>query len=110
MFDEQPDGDPHGECAADIHRLTEENKTLRDTLRGIAESDWRKWDEEVRSPYEFVKWAKSRAQHTLVAIGAYSDGMTEADDMRFIERQSDELRRADFEAEMRLDAFGPKHG
>lgn len=23
MFDEQPDGDPHGECAAEIHRLTE---------------------------------------------------------------------------------------
>jgi hypothetical protein len=22
MFDEQPDGDPHGECAAEIHRLT----------------------------------------------------------------------------------------
>jgi len=23
MFDEQPDGDPHGECAAEIHRLQE---------------------------------------------------------------------------------------
>lgn len=23
MFDEQPDGDPHGECAAEIHRLHE---------------------------------------------------------------------------------------
>lgn len=21
MFDEQPDGDPHGECAQEIHRL-----------------------------------------------------------------------------------------
>ena len=21
MFDEQPDGDPHGECASEIHRL-----------------------------------------------------------------------------------------
>ncbi len=21
MFDEQPDGDPHGECAAEIHKL-----------------------------------------------------------------------------------------
>ena len=21
MFDEEPDGDPHGECAAEIHRL-----------------------------------------------------------------------------------------
>lgn len=24
MFDEQPDGDPHGECAAEIHRLSEQ--------------------------------------------------------------------------------------
>lgn len=23
MFDEQPDGDPHGECAAEIARLSE---------------------------------------------------------------------------------------
>lgn len=24
MFDEQPDGDPHGECAAEIHRLEQQ--------------------------------------------------------------------------------------
>lgn len=29
MFDEQPDGDPHGECAAEIHRLTVELTALR---------------------------------------------------------------------------------
>jgi hypothetical protein len=23
MFDEEPDGDPHGECAAEINRLTD---------------------------------------------------------------------------------------
>ena len=28
-FDEQPDGDPHGECVAEIHRLEEENRQLR---------------------------------------------------------------------------------
>lgn len=28
MFDEQPDGDPHGECAAEIHRLEAENAKL----------------------------------------------------------------------------------
>lgn len=56
--------------------LLEENKTLRETLQGIANADWRKWDEEMRSPGEFVKWAKSRAQHTLVAIGAYRDEVT----------------------------------
>lgn len=29
MFDEEPDGDPHGECAEEIRRLTEENARLR---------------------------------------------------------------------------------
>lgn len=28
MFDEQPDGDPHGECAAEIHRLQAEIERL----------------------------------------------------------------------------------
>ena len=32
MFDEEPDGDPHGECAAEIHRLEAENKELLDLL------------------------------------------------------------------------------
>lgn len=31
-FDEEPDADPHGECAAEIKRL-------RDALHGIAELD-----------------------------------------------------------------------
>jgi hypothetical protein len=29
MFDEQPDGDPHGECASEIHRLQAENEKFR---------------------------------------------------------------------------------
>lgn len=29
MFDEEPDGDIHGECAAEIHRLQAENAALR---------------------------------------------------------------------------------
>lgn len=37
---------------------------LRETLRGIAEADYRKW-EEFASPEEFVRWAKSRANHAL---------------------------------------------
>lgn len=31
-FDEQPDGDPHGECAAEIHRLEQEIERLQETL------------------------------------------------------------------------------
>ena len=33
MFDEQPDGDPHGECAAEIQRLTGEAAVMRELLR-----------------------------------------------------------------------------
>lgn len=33
MFDEEPEGDPHGQCAAEIHRLTEENERLRKALQ-----------------------------------------------------------------------------
>lgn len=32
MFDEEPDADPHGECAAEIHRLTEEVELRRKQL------------------------------------------------------------------------------
>jgi hypothetical protein len=32
MFDEQPDADPHGECAAEIHRLERVGRGLREAL------------------------------------------------------------------------------
>lgn len=32
MFDEQPDSDPHGECAAEIKRLTRDGRALRRML------------------------------------------------------------------------------
>jgi hypothetical protein len=35
MFDEQPDGDPHGECAAEIHRLQKEVDDLAALLRQL---------------------------------------------------------------------------
>ena len=37
---------------------------MRDTLRGICDADWRRW-EEPASPDEFVRWAKARASHAL---------------------------------------------
>ena len=37
-FDEQPDGDPHGECAIEIHRLQEELAAER-AAREKAESE-----------------------------------------------------------------------
>ena len=42
----------------------EELKRLRETLQGIADADWRKW-EELATPEEFVRWAKARAAHAL---------------------------------------------
>ena len=35
MFDEQPDGNPHGECAAEIHRLESEVVRLRTALNEV---------------------------------------------------------------------------
>ena len=35
MFDEQPDGNPHGECAAELHRLESEAVRLRTALNEV---------------------------------------------------------------------------
>jgi predicted subunit of tRNA(5-methylaminomethyl-2-thiouridylate) methyltransferase len=35
MFDQEPDGDPHGECAAEIHRLQRLNAELLEILHAI---------------------------------------------------------------------------
>jgi hypothetical protein len=48
MFDEQPDSDPHGECAAEIHRLRDALESVRqygyDTLSGRVDGpDDREW-------------------------------------------------------------------
>lgn len=44
--------------------LVEENRRLREVLQSIVDADWRKWH-ELASPEEFVRWAKSRANHAL---------------------------------------------
>jgi len=43
----------------------DEIERLRFTLQWIIDADWRSWDEEVRSPDDFVAWAKSRARYAL---------------------------------------------
>ena len=60
--------------AMDLHAVTfadlalmdfkKENARLRETLQGIANANWRKWDEPT-SAQEFVDWAQSRARHVL---------------------------------------------
>jgi hypothetical protein len=39
MFDEQPDGDPHGECAAEIARLTAALKQANESTERF-EREW----------------------------------------------------------------------
>lgn len=46
----------------------QEINLLRETLEFIAGADYRKW-EELSSPDEFVRWAKSRANHALILSG-----------------------------------------
>ena len=51
--------------AADvIERQAAQIEMMRSTLQGIVGADWRKW-EELASPEEFVRWAKSQANHVL---------------------------------------------
>lgn len=47
---------------------------MLETLRGIAGADWRQW-EELASPEEFVRWAKSRANHALMVSRAGEAGV-----------------------------------
>lgn len=52
--------------------LMEENDCLRrriaeleEELRNISEADYHKWADDMNTPYDFVRWAQSRARHTL---------------------------------------------
>ena len=57
--------DPTHAAANELRRLHAENAELIQELRNIASADWRKWDEEMRTPDEFVYWAKSRARFAI---------------------------------------------
>jgi uncharacterized protein YbdZ (MbtH family) len=50
-------------------------KQALETAEGIANSDWRKW-EELASPEEFVRWAKSRALHMATTLRQAIDAYT----------------------------------
>ena len=58
-------GNPVKDAATELRRLHAENAELIHELRNIASADWRKWDEEMRTPDEFVYWAKSRARFAI---------------------------------------------
>ena len=63
--------------AAYTKRLEDELADARETLKSIVDADWRTW-QELASPEEFVRWAKSRANHALVRHNACGEpGLTE---------------------------------
>lgn len=60
MFDEQPDGDPHGECAAEIHRLQAQLGLIDAALSG--------WMVNATGP---VPVLVQRVQHAAIAARRY---------------------------------------
>lgn len=52
-----------------IQKLREALENARETVHGIAASDWRKW-EELADIHEFERWAKSRCAHETLKIDA----------------------------------------
>lgn len=67
-YDEQPDGDIHGECALEITRPKAENERLRAEMERILEANPRNWDELSEPQGEFERWAKARIKFALAAI------------------------------------------
>ena len=62
MFDEQPDGNPHGECAAEIHRLEAEITRLRAALNEVVFACRTKIKYERRSKKGAVQQTKPPQQ------------------------------------------------
>jgi len=64
-----PDGDGYNsDYAQTLSAAVEELEFMRVTLQGIADADWRTW-EELSKPEEFVRWAKARARHASAFEG-----------------------------------------
>jgi len=53
-------------------RLIAAAPELLETLKAIRDAEWRGW-EELASPEEFVRWAKSRANHAISKANGESE-------------------------------------
>ena len=108
MFDEQPDGDPHGECAVEIHRLQALSNETLDFLAMMFDAY-----EEGPDCYEdpedcsghigkaihldddaFQRIADILNEHrprnaAVSPAPTFADGMTAEDDRRFLELTND---------------------
>ena len=67
MYYEGQHGAEEPDDTADRLALVKERDALRATLLSIVDADWRTW-EELATPDEFVRWAKSRASLVLAGI------------------------------------------
>jgi len=70
MFDEEPDGDPHGECAVEIRRLeialrikTEEHQCCSEDLMKLRKSEQEGWKEAA------IAWEVCASIHETWAKG-----------------------------------------
>ena len=90
MFDEKPDGAPHGECAAEIRRLeialrikTEEHQCCSEDLMKLRKSEQEGW-KEAAIAWEVCasihnKWAKGK---DALYSTRHEDFVKHADDAR----------------------------
>ena len=85
MFDEQPDGDPHGECAAEIHNLRH--------LLGQCYAKLIKFGVENSDPFLMDELKLTLMQcydePAVSPAPTFADGMTAEDDRRFLELTND---------------------
>lgn len=82
------------------------HKLVIEILQGIVAADYRKW-EELATPDEFVRWAKSRASHALSIIAAAPaapsgwisvfDRMPDEGDTVLVFKPNDRFREIDFD-------------
>lgn len=85
MFDEQPDGDPHGECAAEIYNLRH--------LLGQCYAKLMKFGVENSDPFLMDELKLTLMQcydePAVSPAPTFADGMTAEDDSRFMELTND---------------------
>lgn len=76
MFDEHPDGDPHGECAAEIHNLRH--------LLGQCYAKLLRFGVENSDPLLMDELKLTLMQGADLPSPTFADGMTADDDLAFL--------------------------
>ena len=76
MFDEQPDGDPHGECAAEIYRLMADLAAAQRELAAYKNAyekaifEWRDYGyKDCKNDNQTLDWIEYRVRELLAQEG-----------------------------------------